>query len=209
MERTVVRAVGGAGTHRGAMDIRALGATRTARVWLAVGAVLATATVGGAMATRGPSAPVAAAIPAVAAPGPATTLLVYVSGAVAHPGLYELAAGARVADAVAAAGGLLATADPAKMPNMAALLHDGHQVNVPFLKTASPTVSVKFDVNTATVDELEEIPGMTPALAQAIVDARTQWGPFASLADLRTTLELDSATATLIGRHLTFTTSLQ
>ena len=64
------------------------------------------AAVGVVMTARGSDQPVASAIPAVAAPGPAATLLVFVSGAVAHPGLYELAVGGRIADAIADAGGI-------------------------------------------------------------------------------------------------------
>lgn len=172
--------------------------------------VLASAAVGlGVMMTaRSSDQPAAAAIPAVAAPGPAATLLVFVSGAVAHPGLYELATGARIADAIADAGGILPTADPGKLPNLSALLHDGHQVNVPFAKGSTAPTSAKIDVNSAGVTELEAVPGITPDLAQAIVDTRTQWGPFASLADLRTALGLDTATASLIGKHLSFLTAL-
>jgi competence protein ComEA len=168
----------------------------------------ASVAVGGVMTARGNDQPVAAAIPAVAAPGAAATLLVFVSGAVAHPGMYELAVGARIADAVADAGGILSTADPGKLPDLAALLHDGHQVNVPLAKGTSARTSAKIGANSATVDELETIPGITPDIAQAIVQSRTAWGPFASLADLRNALGLDTATATLIGKHLSFLTTL-
>ncbi len=168
----------------------------------------ASAAVGGVMTARGNDQPGAAAIPAVAAPGVAATLLVFVSGAVAHPGMYELAVGARIADAVADAGGILSTADPGKLPNLAALLHDGHQVNVPFAKGTSARTAAKIDANSATIDELETIPGITGDIAQAIVQSRTAWGPFASLTDLRSALGLDTATATLIGKHLSFRTNL-
>jgi competence protein ComEA len=167
------------------------------------------AAVGVVMTARGSDQPVASAIPAIAAPGPAATLLVFVSGAVAHPGLYEVAVGARIADAIADAGGILPTADPGKLPNLAGVLHDGHQVNVPFAKGARAATSVKVDANSASVDELEQIPGITPDIATSIVDIRAQWGPFANLADLRTALGLDTATAALIGKHLSFLTALQ
>jgi competence protein ComEA len=167
------------------------------------------AAIGVVMTARGSGQPVASATPAVAAPGPAATLLVFVSGAVAHPGLYELAVGARIADAIADAGGILPSADPGKLPNMAGVLHDGHQVNVPFAKGARAATSVKLDANSASVDELEQIPGITPDIATSIVDVRTRWGPFANLADLRNALGLDTATAALIGKHLSFLTSVQ
>lgn len=176
---------------------------------IALGMVIAVPSAVGALLTaRGSDRPVAAAIPAVAAPGPAATLLVYVSGAVTHPGLYELAIGARTADAIAAAGGFLEAADRGHLPNMAALLHDGRQVNVPFARGSSARGSAKVDVNTATVGELEDVPGITPDLAQAIVDMRTAWGPYANLSDLRTALGLDTTTAALIGKHLAFLTTL-
>jgi competence protein ComEA len=181
-------------SHRGLVAASAIAA-------LAIG-------VGVAMTARGSDQPVAAAIPAVAGPGPAATVLVFVSGAVGHPGLYELAIGARIADAIADAGGILPNADPGKLPNLAALVHDGHQVNVPFAKAASARSSAKIDVNSATVSALDSIPGMPPDIAQAIVDVRTQWGPFAGLADLRKAIGLDTATATLIGKHLSFLTTL-
>ncbi|HWF57540.1 MAG TPA: helix-hairpin-helix domain-containing protein [Candidatus Dormibacteraeota bacterium] len=186
-------------------------ALRTAlrhRPLVAVTTIAAAATaVGAAMTARGSDQPVAAAIPAVAAPGPAATLLVFVSGAVAHPGLYELAVGARIADAIADAGGILPSADPGKLPNLAGLLHDGHQVTVPFAKASGSRTSSKIDANSAGVAELETIPGVTPDLAQAIVTTRTQWGPFASLADLRQALGLDTATGAMIGKHLSFLTT--
>jgi competence protein ComEA len=174
--------------------------------WLAVAAVAAVV-LGAVMTSRGADQPVAAAVPAVAAPGPAATLLVFVSGAVAHPGLYELATGARVADAIADAGGILPTADPGRLPNLSGLLHDGHQVNVPFVKAGAASTAAKVDVNAAGVAELQTVPGVSPDIAQAIVQARDQWGPFANLSDLRAALGLDPATAALIGKHLRFLTS--
>jgi competence protein ComEA len=165
--------------------------------------------VGVVMTARGTDQPVAAAIPAVAAPGPAATLLVFVSGAVAHPGLYELAVGARVADAIADAGGVLPSADAGKLPDMAGLVHDGHQVNVPFARGGAAPTSPRIDANSASAEELEGIPGMTADLAQAIVSVRAEWGPFANLSDLRGALGLDPATAALIGKHLSFLTAAQ
>lgn len=182
-------------------------AHRSARVLAVSGFAVVATVVGVLMTARGGDQPAAAATPALAAPGPASTLLVFVSGAVAHPGMYELATGARVADAIAAAGGILPTADPGKLPNLAGLVHDGHQVNVPFAKSSSAATSLKVDVNTASVDELEQVPGMSADVAQAIVDVRAQWGPFANLSDLRTAIGLDSATASLIGKHLRFVTT--
>src|SRR5438552_612271 len=79
-------------------------------------------------------------------------VLIFISGAVAHPGLYQLSPDARVADAVAAAGGITSLANPGKLPNMAARVHDGRQINVPFLAGSSSTAA-KLDINTAAEDE--------------------------------------------------------
>lgn len=183
-------------------------ASRPGRL-VALGALACAAVVTGAvMTSRGADQPSPSATPPLAAPGPAATLLVFVSGAVAHPGLYELAIGARIADAIADAGGILPSADPGKLPNLSGLVHDGHQVNVPFAKGSSALTSAKIDANSAGVTELAAVPGITPDLAQAIVEARSQWGPFANLSDLRNALGLDSATAALLGKHLSFLTAL-
>jgi competence protein ComEA len=180
---------------------------RRRRLWLAGGVLAVAATLGALMTARGANQPAPALTPALAAPGPASALLVFVSGAVVHPGLYRLAPGARIADAIAAAGGTLPSADPGRLPNLAGLVHDGHQVNVPFAKGSAPA-SARVDANSATVAELQEIPGMTSDLAQAMVSTREAWGPFASISDLRAALGLDTATAALIGKHLSFLTAM-
>jgi len=141
----------------------------------------------GAVPVAAPGEPLEAAAPAAA--------LVHVSGAVAHPGLYRLSPSARVADAVAAAGGITADADPGRLPDLAARVHDGRQVNVPFHRPGAATGrATRLDLNTATVDELRDLPGMPDGLAEAIVEARDRWGPFAAVSDLRTLLGVDPAT---------------
>lgn len=138
-------------------------------------------------------------------PAPAE-LLVYVSGAVSRPGLYRLAAGARVADAVAAAGGVTADADVGRMPDLAARLHDGKQVNVPFRRSGgaggSSTLADRVDVNEAGIDELRTVPGMPVGLPEAIVQARELFGAFGTLAEVRTVLGLDAATWSAVRAHL-------
>ena len=89
----------------------------------------------GAVPAAAPAEPLEAAAPAAA--------LVHVSGAVAHPGLYRLSPAARVADAVAAAGGITADADPGRMPDLAARVHDGRQVNVPFRRAGAAAAGVR------------------------------------------------------------------
>jgi competence protein ComEA len=164
---------------------------------LAVGCAAGWAALHGAAAAA-PSPP--PAVDAASAPAPAT-VLVFVSGAVAHPGLYELSPDARVADALAAAGGMTPLADPGHLPNLAARVHDGRQVNVPYLKTTSGAAA-KLDINTAAEDELGAVPGMPPGLAAEIVQQRDQWGPFTSISQLRTDFGVDAATVAGLGHYL-------
>ncbi|MBV8912427.1 MAG: SLBB domain-containing protein, partial [Acetobacteraceae bacterium] len=93
-------------------------------------------------------------------------LLVSVSGAVAHPGLYRVAKGERAYAAIAAAGGLTSEADPNKLPNLAARLKDGQEVKVPARQAGgrSSGSSSRVSLNSATVDQLTAIPGFTPDL---------------------------------------------
>jgi competence protein ComEA len=128
------------------------------------------------------------------------TVLVFVSGAVAHPGLYELSPDARVADAIAAAGGVTTLADPGHLPNMAQRVNDGRQVNVPFMKAG--TTAAKLDINTATEADLDAVPGMPPGLAGEIVQYRNEWGPFTSMSQLHADLGVDSATVTGLEHYL-------
>jgi competence protein ComEA len=128
------------------------------------------------------------------------TVLIFVSGAVAHPGLYELSPGARVADAIAAAGGITSLADPGHLPNMAQRVNDGRQVNVPYMK--SGTTAAKLDINTAAETELDAVPGMPPGLGGEIVQYRNEWGPFTSMSQLHADLGVDSATVTGLEHYL-------
>jgi competence protein ComEA len=124
---------------------------------------------------------------------PAATVVVSVVGQVAAPGLVTLPAGSRVADALAAVGGLLPEADPASV-NAAAVLGDGQQiaVGVPGAPPAAAGSGVPagagsgglLDLNTASVAELDGLPGIGPVLAQRIVDHRTRNGPFRSIEQL-------------------------
>jgi competence protein ComEA len=140
-------------------------------------------------------------------PAPASTVLIFVSGAVAHPGLYRLSPDARVADALAAAGGLAGGADPGRLPNLASRVHDGKQLNVPFLRgggrSTGGTVAAKLDVNSASLDELATVPGMPAGLPQAIVAYRVRFGAFASLTDLRDALGVDRTLMSELAHYLT------
>ncbi len=116
-------------------------------------------------------------------------LVVHVSGPVARPGVVVLPADSRVADAVAAAGGALGSAD-LELLNLAATVADGQQVIVPRSgapgqPTATPAPDGGLvDLNQADVAELEELPGVGPVLAERIVAHREANGPFGSIEDL-------------------------
>jgi competence protein ComEA len=116
-------------------------------------------------------------------------LVVDVAGAVRRPGLYRLAAGTRIADAVAAAGGASARAD-VTLVNLAAPLADGEQVLVPARGAAaagaggSPSPTAPLDLNTASAEQLDALPGVGPATAQKIIDYRVAHGPFRSVDEL-------------------------
>jgi competence protein ComEA len=132
-------------------------------------------------------------VPPSSSPAPtAAALVVSVVGRVHHPGLVTLGPGARVADAVAAAGGLLPGADPASV-NLAALVTDGQQiaVGVPGAPTdpggagsSGTGAAGPVNLNSATAADLDGLPGIGPVLAQRIVDYRSQQGSFTSVDQL-------------------------
>jgi competence protein ComEA len=127
-------------------------------------------------------------------------LLVFVSGAVENPGLYRLPRGDRVYDAIAAAGGLSVDADATRLPNLAGRLKDGEQIKVPFAKTTSGTVITRTNLNSATLEELEVVPGFTPALAAEVIDYRTNYGGFQNTRELVDILGMSEADY-VIARH--------
>ena len=143
----------------------------------------------GVGANEGPSAvPPLARVDAEASEA-APRLFVYVVGAVRRPGLFRLKEGARVADALGRAGGPTRGADLTAV-NLAAPLADGQQVIVPRRGPSGAAASgasapgAKVSLATATVEQLDELPGIGPVTAQKIVDWRTTHGPFRSAEDL-------------------------
>ena len=145
----------------------------------------------------------APANPALQLPLPAG-LLVDVVGAVARPGLYRVQRGDRVYDAIAAAGGLTADADPTRLPNLAGRLTDGEQIKVPFVKgAAGGTVITRTSLNAATVEELALVPGFTEAFAQEVVDYRANFGGFMSTSELVDILGMNAADFIIARRYLT------
>jgi competence protein ComEA len=115
-----------------------------------------------------------------------STIVVHVSGAVGRPGLVTVPATARVADAIAGAGGAEVGADLGGL-NLAAPLHDGDQIVVPPMGAADPSAGSAdrgIDLNRATAAELEALPGVGPVLAGRIVAYRDLHGPFTTVEDL-------------------------
>lgn len=138
----------------------------------------------------GPSGALVAA--PTASVSPATVILVDVAGWVRRPGVYEFAEGARVIDAIDAAGGARPGAVLSSL-NLAAPLVAGTQVLVPKESQSAPTTETGtgtsgatglVNVNSATNAELETLPGIGEVIAQAIVDHRTENGPFTSVEQL-------------------------
>ena len=126
----------------------------------------------------------------------ASDVVVHVAGAVTAPGVYHLPAGARVIDAITAASGMRTDAN-ADGVNLAAVARDGSRIYVPVVGEAAavvvgnsdPSVGATLpagpiDLNTATAEELDQLPGVGPATAAAIVAYRDAHGPFATVDDL-------------------------
>lgn len=130
-------------------------------------------------------------------------IIVDVAGAVTAPGVFELEAGARVGDAIAAAGGALGEADLSRV-NRAARVSDGQQIYIPRVgEELSESVLAGgsslgggastgdgdaggslVNINTAGEAELDELPGVGPSTARSIIEDRDANGPFATIEDL-------------------------
>jgi competence protein ComEA len=121
-------------------------------------------------------------------------IIVYITGAVPRPGVYALPKDARIQDAISAAGGFLAEADKSGI-NLAALLEDGQQLDIPYIEGASPVLGTPvpevqtsttelIDINTASIDELDTLPSIGPTTAQKIIDYRETNGPFLNTEDI-------------------------
>ena len=128
-------------------------------------------------------------------------LRVYISGAVSHPDVYLLPPQSIVKDALAAAGGPTEEADLDRL-NLAMELRDQQQVHVPRRGEAVPaavppggaSAGGPININTATVEELDALPGVGPAIAGRIVDYREAYGPFATIEAIMNVKGIGSAT---------------
>ena len=120
-------------------------------------------------------------------------VIVHVAGAVRDPGVYRMRPGARVDDAVGRAGGATNRADLSQV-NLAAKVEDGRQVLVPerpraaapgsTAATAPTHPEVPLNLNTATLEQLDELDGIGPTTAQSIIDYREEHGGFGSVEEL-------------------------
>ena len=178
-------------------DMESFQITRS-RALLAAGLLIAALFVGGRFfvgsgtATVEPSPSAAGELEAA----PPARLVVHVVGAVRRPGLYRLDHGARIADAVRRAGGATRRAD-LSLVNLAAQVSDGTQVVVPARVAveegpagggsegeSATAAAGPVHLNTATLEQLDALPGIGPVTAQKIVDYRAQHGAFSSIDDL-------------------------
>lgn len=116
------------------------------------------------------------------------TIAVQIDGAVATPGTYRLPGGSRLDDLVGRAGGLTGEADVTSV-NLAARVGDGEVVRIPARSTSVPTqpaagtatAAARVNINTASMADLERLPGIGPVLSERIVAYREANGPFTSL----------------------------
>jgi competence protein ComEA len=126
-------------------------------------------------------------------------IVIDVGGAVVHPGVYRLPPGSRIADAIAAAGGFTARVDAAgadRQLNLAALLKDGDEVRIPSRDDPRPTAANPgtagaagsaggpIDINSASAEQLDTLPGIGPVTAAKIIAAREKQ-PFRSVDELQ------------------------
>ncbi|QXT61851.1 ComEA family DNA-binding protein [Tessaracoccus palaemonis] len=164
-----------------------------------IGIGVSFATLGRSSATVVPVEPVvvstaapAAAVSTTDGPSSSAPLRVHVAGEVRSPGVVLVSPGAIVQDAIESAGGLTKEADPALL-NLAAQLADGMQIVVgssqspagEIVGEATATQGLLVNLNTATAEQLEELPGVGPVTAAAIVAWRAESGPFSAVDDLQ------------------------
>lgn len=175
------------------------------------------------VAVASPGVVVSASTPAAPVPGSAESsasarpeIVVHVVGAVRRPGLVRLTEGARVQDALDAARGLTGAARPGRL-NLAQLLSDGQQVvigttgeassevrdgSAPGPATTGSSAASTVDLNRATAAELEQLPGVGPVTAAAILAWRSQHGRFTAVPELQQVDGIGPKTFAQIAPHV-------
>jgi competence protein ComEA len=165
------------------------------RALVYVGGLLFVLAVSGRVVLAGPEEPTPRAARAALSATPVVprVVVVHVVGAVRRPGLYELAEGSRIDEAITKAGGPKPKA-ALELVNLAAPIADGQQILVPTRGdvTATPAAgeaaqsvaTAKVHLNTATLEELDGLPGIGPVTAQNILDYRTEHGSFQTVDEL-------------------------
>ena len=128
------------------------------------------------------------------------SIQVHIAGAIVRPGVYDMPEGSRVLDVVETAGGFVAEADKNAL-NLAARVEDAERLDIPYVAgyvpeeeegfvvvsegTPSSSTGVDLvDINSASLDELDKLPGIGPTTAQKIIDYRNENGPFARIEDI-------------------------
>lgn len=176
-----------------------------------------------AVASAGKAATALPAASEAPPPPPTEEVLVHVAGAVVKSGVYRLPKGARMVDAIDAAGG--PSADGVKDAlSLAEALVDGQKIQVPTKKelesappatftapsgtaqgaASKPAAPAKVNVNTGTVTQLDALPSVSPTVAKNIVDYRTKYGPFKKLEDLDKVSGIGPSTLEKLRPYLTF-----
>lgn len=160
-----------------------------------------------ALASRGQSVEASEPLQKIVVQGD-NSLLVHVVGKVLRPGVYPMVSGARVNDAIAAAGGALKGVDLSEM-NLARKVVDGEQIYVgieSFTKNSSGSTRVgsgKININRANASQFESLPKIGPVIAKRIMDYRKLNGQFAALEDIQKVTGIGAKTFARIKDRIT------
>ncbi len=132
------------------------------------------------------------------------SVVIYISGAVETPGIYRLPPGSRIVDAVGASGNLLPYADLDAV-NMAASLSDGEHIIIPYnFAPPEEELGIRYvNVNTATVHDLEDLPGVGRATAEKIIEYRKTNGLFKDIGEIKNIRGIGEGKFQNMRRHLT------